>query len=90
MRMPDLDSFLNPKFIYFILGVIFLIAAVVSTCTGKTIARYKGWIYRAKEPSDFWGVVAIYFFGGIICIGIYLCSIFPEAILHAELLLQLK
>ncbi len=90
MKVSNLDSFLNPKFIYLILGLIFFIAAVVSTCTGKTIARYKGWVYRAKEPGDFWGVVALYFFGGIICIGIYLCSIFPEAIFHSELWLQLK
>jgi hypothetical protein len=71
-------------------GVIFLISAVVSTCTGKTIARYKGWVYRAKEPSGFWGVVAIYFLGGIICIGVYLRSVFPERIFHPELWLQLK
>lgn len=90
MRMPALDTLLNPNFIYFILGTMFLIAAVVSMCTGKTIARYKGWVYRSKEPNDFWGVVAIYFFGGIICIGIYLRSIFPETIFSPQLWLQLK
>lgn len=90
MRMPDLDSLLNPKFIYFILGAIFFIAAVVSMCTGKTIARYKGLIYRAKEPNDFWGVVAVYFFGAIICIAIYLRSAFPQVIFRPELWLHLK
>ena len=87
--MLNLDSLLNPKFIYFILGVIFLSAAVVSTCTGKTIARYKGWVYRAKEPSDFWWGVAIYFLAGILGIGIYLHSVFPELIFHPERWLQL-
>jgi hypothetical protein len=87
--MPDWDSLLNPKFIYFILGFIFLSAAVVSACAGKTIARYKGWVYRAKEPSDFWWGVAIYFLGGIFCIGIYLNSVFPESIFHPERWLQL-
>jgi hypothetical protein len=74
--MPDLeDTLLNPKFHYFMVGVIFLAAAVVSTCTGKTIARYRGWVYRAKEPNEFWGVVAIYYLGTIVCIGIYLYEV---------------
>lgn len=90
MRMPDSVLLLNQKFIYFLLGAIFLIAAVVSMCTGKTIARYKGLVYRANEPNDFWGVVAIYFFGGIICVGIYLHSAFPEVIFHPDLWLHLK
>jgi hypothetical protein len=90
MRMPDVDSLLNPKFIYFLLGVILFIVVVISMCTGTTIGRYRGWIYRAKEPNDFWGVVAIYFLGGLICFGIYLRSIFPETIFHPELWLQGK
>ena len=87
--MPDLGSLLNPKFIYLILGVIFLIAAVVSVCTGTTISR-SGCAYRPKEPGDFWGVVSIYFLAGIFFIGIYLCSVFPEIIFHPELWLQSK
>jgi hypothetical protein len=53
--MPDEGTLLNPKFIYLILGVTFLSAAVVSTYTGKTIARYAGWVHRAEKPRDFWG-----------------------------------
>jgi hypothetical protein len=82
--MTNWDSLLNPKFIYLILGVIFLSLAVVSAFTGKTIARYKGSIYRAKEPIDFWGTVGIYFVGSILFIGTYLHSVFPEAIFHPE------
>jgi hypothetical protein len=58
------------------LGVIFLAAAVVSTCAGKTIGRSGGWAYRAKEPTQFWSGVAIYFLGALVCLGIYLYSIF--------------
>jgi hypothetical protein len=46
--MLDLDSLLNPKFIYLILGVIFLSLAVVSTYTGKAYSGYGGWAYRLK------------------------------------------
>jgi H+/Cl- antiporter ClcA len=88
--MPDLDSLLNPKFIYGIIGVIFLAAAVVSTCAGKTIARYSGWVHRAKEPNEFWQVVVIYYLAAVFGIVIYLRSIFPGPIFHPELWLQLK
>ena len=87
--MP-VESLLTPKFIYLILGFVFLLAAVAATCAGKTIARYKGWIYRDKDRGDFWGVVAIYFIGGVICLGVYLGSIFPEVFFHPEQWLHLK
>jgi cytochrome b561 len=62
----------HSQYIYLILGVITLSGAVVSTYTGKTWARFGGWVYRAKEPNDFWWVVAIYYFGGVLFIGIFL------------------
>lgn len=88
--MPDLDSLLSPKFPYFMIGVIFLAAAVASTCAGKTCGRSGGWAYRAKEPTQFWWAVAIYYLAAVVCFGIYLRSIFPEAIFHPELWLRLK
>jgi hypothetical protein len=63
---------LRPPYIFLILGVIIFSGAVVSTCTGKTSARTGRWIYRAKEPSTFWWVVAIYYFAGIGFIGYFL------------------
>lgn len=75
--MPDWeDELLNPKFIYLILGAIFISGAVVSMCTAKTIARYAGWVRRVEKPNDFGGVVAIYFLGGVVCIGIYLYKVY--------------
>jgi hypothetical protein len=48
------------------LGLIFLLGAVVSTCTGKTLARgHRGLIDRNKEPSEFWWVVALYYLAAI-------------------------
>ncbi len=61
-------------YIYLILGVIFSFGAVVSTCTGKTWVRFSGLVYRAKEPNVFWGIVAIYYLGGVVCIGIFLLN----------------
>jgi hypothetical protein len=49
--MPDWYS----HYIYLILGVIFFSGAVVSTCTGRTRTRFRRAVYRANEPSEFWG-----------------------------------
>ena len=54
-----------------ILGIVFFLGAVVSTCTGKTSARTGRMIYRAEEPRTFWGVVAIYYLGALVFIGFY-------------------
>jgi len=74
--MPDLYTLLRPPYIYLILGVIFVSAAVVSTCSGKTFARYAGLAYRAKEPVQFWGTVAIYFLGGVCFIGYFVYKVY--------------
>lgn len=67
--MPDLFS--NPPYILLILGFASFFGAVLSTCTGKTLARFRGWVYRAEDPSEFWGVVTIYFLGAILLIGLF-------------------
>jgi hypothetical protein len=69
--MPDW----YPKYICLILGVILISGAVISTCTGKTYARYAGWAYRTKEPTQFWLAVAIYYLGGALFIGIFLYKV---------------
>ncbi len=63
-----------PSYILLILGFVLLFGAVVSTCTGVTLARFRGLLYRAKDPRDFWWLVTIYFLGGLLFIGIFLCS----------------
>ena len=70
--MPDWYS----HYIYLILGVISFSGAVVSTCTGKTRARFSGWVYRAEEPTQFWWVVTIYYLGSVLFIGIFLYEVF--------------
>jgi uncharacterized membrane protein len=66
--MPDLFS--DPPYILLILGFALFFAAVVSACTGKTF--FRGLVYRAKDPSEFWSLVTIYFLGAILLIGLFL------------------
>jgi len=68
--MPDWYS----HHIYMILGVLFFFGTVVSTCPGKTSARSGRMIYRAKEPSTFWWVVAMCYLGALLFVGIYLLN----------------
>ena len=60
--MPD---WWNSQVSFFTIGLIFLFGAVVSTCTGKTLARFRGVIDRNKEPREFWWTVAIYYLAAI-------------------------
>src|SRR5580704_12687330 len=69
--MPNWHSQLPPSSLL-ILGIISFAGAVVSTCTGKTWARTRHTIDRAKEPSTFWWVVAIYYLGAVLFIGLFL------------------
>ena len=69
------DLFSDPPYILLILGFASIFGAVVSTCTGKTLARFRGLVYRAKDPSEFWWVVTIYFLGGVLLIALFLCEV---------------
>jgi formate/nitrite transporter FocA (FNT family) len=52
-----------------LLGLLFLIVAGTSLCTGKTITRGQGLVSRAKEPKTFWFIVGVFFLGGIVFLG---------------------
>jgi hypothetical protein len=55
-----------------IFGVFSLVLAVVGTCTGETLARFEGVIYRADDPKEFWWLIAIYYLGAVGLIGYFL------------------
>ena len=74
--MPDLLSLLRPPYIFLILGVISFSGAVVSTYTGKSWGRFGGFVYRAKEPKQFWWLVATYYLIGAWFIGYFLCKVY--------------
>jgi hypothetical protein len=70
--MSDLGFLLTPPYVFLILGLGCLSAAVAFTCTGRVWVRLNGWIYRAKEPRWFWWEVAIYYVGGLSFVGYFL------------------
>lgn len=43
-----------------ILGVFLLFLSAIWVFTGKVLARFDGWVYRTEDPTEFWGVVALY------------------------------
>jgi hypothetical protein len=57
---------------FLMLGIISFSGAVVSTCTGKTWLRNQSCINRAKEPTEFWCTVAMYYLIGICLVGYFL------------------
>jgi hypothetical protein len=70
--VTDWYSLLRPPYIYLILGVVSFSWAMVSTYTGKTWARFGGWVYRAEDSTEFWWIVAIYYLSGVLFVGIFL------------------
>jgi hypothetical protein len=74
--MPDLHSLLTPRYIFLITGIISLSGAVVSTYTGKSWGRPAGFVYRAKEPKQFWWLVAAYYVIGIWFIASFLGEVY--------------
>ena len=77
--MNDLGSFLEPPYIFLILGVIFLSVAVIETYTGKAWVRFNGWVYRDKEPKWFWWQIVVCFLGGAGCIARFLYEVSGSA-----------
>ena len=67
--MTDLFASQWKPYFYLFFGFIFFPLGVHWTLTGKAWARFGGWVYRAKEPSDFWWTVALYYFLGVFGIG---------------------
>lgn len=70
--MPDLHSQIRSPYFFLILGIILFSAAAAWTYTGKVRTRFQGWVCRTEEPNEFWWLVAMYYLGGILFIGIFL------------------
>jgi len=70
--MHDFNALLRPPFIFLILGIISISAAVTFTRMGKVWVRFNGWVYRAEEPRVFWGEVIVYYLGGVFFVGYFL------------------
>jgi hypothetical protein len=68
-------SDLRPMYGWLLFGVFSLFLAVVGTCTGEAWARFGRVVYRAKEPKQFWRLVAMYYLGGVCFIGYFLYKV---------------
>lgn len=66
---------LRPPYIFLLLGVISISAAVLFTGTGKVWVRFNGWVYRAKEPKWFWWEIALDYLIGFCFVGYFLFKI---------------
>jgi hypothetical protein len=73
--MSDPFWLLRPPYIFLILGVISISAAVVFSFTGKVWVRFNGWVYRAKEPMWLWWEVALDYLIGFGFVGYFLFRI---------------
>ena len=74
--MPDWwHSQINSPYYFLVFGIIFVLAAVVAMCTGKVYGRYGVMSSRAKEPTQFWWGVGMYYIGGICFIGYFLYKV---------------
>jgi len=72
--MPD--SNLTSQYGLLLCGVCFFLLAVAGTLTGETVARIGRVIYRAKEPKQFWGAVAVQYLGGLFLTGYFLYKLY--------------
>jgi len=67
---------ISSPYFYLTVGAIFLVAGVISTYTGKAYGRYGGWASRAKEPTQFWWTVALYYISGGCFVGYFLYKVY--------------
>jgi hypothetical protein len=68
--MPD--SHATPPYGLLFFGAISLSLAVRATFTGEAWGRFGRVVHRAKEPTQFWGLVALQYLFGIGFIGYFL------------------
>ena len=57
---------------FLLVGIVLLVMTAVFTLSGETLERYRGIVYRTKEPKRFWWDVVLYFLAGLFFIGLYL------------------
>jgi len=66
----------RPPYIFLILGVLAVSAAMVFTYTGRVWVRFSGWVYRDKEAGWFWWEVALDYLIGVFFIGYFLYRVY--------------
>jgi hypothetical protein len=57
---------------FLLIGIVLVVISAVFTLSGETLERYRGVVYRTKEPKRFWWDVVGYFVTVLLFIGLYL------------------
>ena len=71
-RLMDHFSFLiDRQHRFLLIGIVLLVMTAVFTLSGETLERYRGIVYRAKEPKRFWWNIVFYFLATLFFIGLY-------------------
>lgn len=65
----------SPPYGLLIFGFFLFILGVVGTCTGEAWGRFGSVTYRAKEPKQFWWLVASHYACGIFLIVYFLYKV---------------
>jgi len=68
-------SQINSPYYYLFFGLLFLAIGLASVYSGQSPTR-QGWVYRDKNPTDFWWVIGIYSVGGVCFIGYCLYKVY--------------
>ena len=55
----------------FIMGIVLIGLALIFALTGRCLVKYRGIIYRADDPKEFWQNIAVYCVLGLVCLGLY-------------------
>ena len=72
--MPD--SYVEKPYGLLWFGIFFLFLAVGGTLTGEAWARFGRVVCRAKEPKEFWWLIAMQYLGGVGLIGYFLYKVY--------------
>jgi hypothetical protein len=75
--MPSSHS--GPAYGLLAFGVISFLLAAMATCTGEAWGRFGRVVYRAKEPTQFWGLVVLQYVVAVCFIGYFLYKAFEHS-----------
>ena len=57
---------------FLVTGIVLMGVTLISTLTGTCLVKYRGFVFRAEDPKEFWQNVALYCVLGLISLGLYL------------------
>jgi hypothetical protein len=65
----------DPRYVALAFGLFSLFLAILYSYLGKAWNRSNAWIYRTKEPTQYWLLVGTYYLSGIAFVAYYLYKV---------------